>query len=123
MPSLKHFKHIHFMLWSLIVGEIKSIMLKVWKIKSRNRSSRPEAFLEILQNSQENPCARVSFIIKLPASGHVFSCEFCKISKNTFSYSTPPVAVSDAMQYLVYLHEIVAVDNHHAIFHFLWPQV
>ena len=44
MPSLKHFEHIHFMLWSLIVGEIKSIMLKVWKLKSRNRSSRPEMF-------------------------------------------------------------------------------
>ena len=44
MPSLKHFEHIHFMLLSLIVGEIKSIMLKVWKLKSRNRSSRPEMF-------------------------------------------------------------------------------
>ena len=44
MPSLKHFEHIHFMLLSLIVGEIKSIMLKVWKLKSRNRSSHPEMF-------------------------------------------------------------------------------
>ena len=25
---------------------------------------------------------------------HVFSCEFCEISKNTFSYRTPPVAAS-----------------------------
>ena len=46
MPSLKQFGHIHFMLWSLIVGEIKSIMLKVWKLKSRNRSSRPEMLSE-----------------------------------------------------------------------------
>ena len=30
------------MLWSLIVRKIKAIMLKVWKLKSRNRSSRPE---------------------------------------------------------------------------------
>ena len=44
MPSLKHFQQIHFMLWSLIIGEIKSIMLKVWKIKSCNRSSRPNVF-------------------------------------------------------------------------------
>ena len=44
MPSLKHFEYRHFMLWSLIVGEIKSIMLKVWKLKSRNRSSHPEMF-------------------------------------------------------------------------------
>ena len=25
----------------------------------------------------------------------VFSCEFCEISMNTFSYRTPPVAASD----------------------------
>ena len=25
---------------------------------------------------------------------NVFSCEFCKISKNTFSYTAPPVAAS-----------------------------
>ena len=49
-------------------------------------------FFEILQNSQENFCARVSFIIKLQIlvlwhSGTLaqeFSCEFCEISKNTF---------------------------------------
>ena len=33
--------------------------------------------------SQENTCARVSFLIKLFLI-RVFSCEFCKISKNTF---------------------------------------
>ena len=48
-------------------------------------------FLEILQNSQENACARVSFnkvracnFIKKEALAQVFSCEFCEISKNTF---------------------------------------
>ena len=51
-------------------------------------------FLEILQNSQENTCTRVSFLIKLQTSGcnimkketlaQVFSCKFCKISTNTF---------------------------------------
>ena len=47
--------------------------------------------LEISQNSQENTCARVSFLIKLQAEdlaqvalAQVFSCEFCEISKNTF---------------------------------------
>ena len=53
-----------------------------------------KVFLEISQNSQENTCARVSFLIKLQASGfnvnkkdtvaQVFSCEFCEISKNAF---------------------------------------
>ena len=61
------------------------------------RSSRQELFCEkgvhrILQNSRENTCARVSFLIKTLAQ--VFSCEFCEISKNTFSYRTPLVAAS-----------------------------
>ena len=47
--------------------------------------------------------ARVSFLKKLQAAcnfiktealAHVFSCEFSKISKNTFSYRTPPMAAS-----------------------------
>ena len=49
-------------------------------------------FLEISQNSQENTCARVSFLIKLLASSfieketlvQVLSGEFCETSKNTF---------------------------------------
>ena len=46
-----------------------------------------KVFLEILQNSQENTCARVSFLIKFfkkETLALVFSCEFCKISKNIF---------------------------------------
>ena len=49
-------------------------------------------FLENSQNSQENTCTRASFLINLQAQ--VFSCDFCEISKNTFPYRTPPVAVS-----------------------------
>ena len=66
------------------------------------RFSVEKEFLEISQNSQENTCARASFLIKLRASAcnfikkedlaQVFSCEFCRISKNTFFYRTPPVA-------------------------------
>ena len=62
-------------------------------------------FLEIPQNSQENTSTRVSFLIKLQAWGlqlclkkslaQRFSWEFCRISKNTFSYRTPLVAVSE----------------------------
>ena len=32
--------------------------------------------------------------IKKETLAQVFSCEFCKIFKNTFSYRTPPVAAS-----------------------------
>ena len=64
-----------------------------------------KVFLEVSQNSQENACARVSFLVKLcrpqacnfikkETLAQVFSCEFCEISKNTFSYRTPLVAAS-----------------------------
>ena len=68
-----------------------------------SRSSRSEefikkVFLKILPNSQENSCARASFLIKLQAwacnsikkeaLAQVLSCEFCKIPKNIFSYRT-----------------------------------
>ena len=51
-----------------------------------------KVFFKISQNSQENTCARVSFLIKLQACNfikketlaQVFSCEFCEILKNTF---------------------------------------
>ena len=39
-------------------------------------------FLEISQYSQESTCAMVSFLIETLAQ--VFSCEFCKIFKNSF---------------------------------------
>ena len=57
------------------------------------RCSVEKVFLEISQNSQENTCARVSFLIKLQAQtcnfikketpAQVFSSKFCEISKNT----------------------------------------
>ena len=53
-------------------------------------------FLEILQNSQENTCARICFnkpepcnFIKKESLAQVFSGEFCEIFKNTFFYRTP----------------------------------
>ena len=70
------------------------------------RCSVKKVFLEISQNSQENTSARVSFLIKLQAWAYnfiksealaqVFSFEFCEISKNTFSYRTPPLAAFES---------------------------
>ena len=64
-----------------------------------------QVFLEISQNSQENTCARVSFLIKLLAwpgtllkketLAQVLSCEFSEISKNTFFHRTSLVATSE----------------------------
>ena len=36
--------------------------------------------------------------LKKEALAQVFSFEFCEISKNTFSYRTPPVAASELFQ-------------------------
>ena len=59
-------------------------------------------FLEILPNSQENTCARVSLLqpeacksIKIESMAQVLSCEFREhLSNNTFFYRTPLVAAS-----------------------------
>ena len=68
------------------------------------RYSARKVFLEIPQNTQENTCARVSFLIELQAEAcnffkketltQVFFCEFCEISKNTFCYRTSLVDAS-----------------------------
>ena len=59
-----------------------------------------KVFLEFLQNSQENTCARVSFLINLQTWG-LFFCDFCEILKNIFSNKPPPVAASDLKTYTV----------------------
>ena len=69
-------------------------------------SSFKKVFLETSQNSQENTCARVSFLIKFITNNssinftknktlaHLFSCKFWEISKSNVFYRTPPAAAS-----------------------------
>ena len=55
------------------------------------RCSVKKMFLQISQNSQENTCTiepQVCNFIKKETLAQVFSCEFCKISKNIFLQST-----------------------------------
>ena len=61
---------------------------------------RKKVFLKISQNSQENTCTRVFFNKFEETLAQAFSCEFCKISKNTLFYRTPPVAASPNRGYL-----------------------
>ena len=53
--------------------------------------------MEISQNSQEKTVPETLFkkslLLKKSLWHRFFSCEFCKISKSTFFYRTPPVAV------------------------------
>ena len=74
-----------------------------------NRSSRTEVFCKkgILRNFAKftgktpvpdlffNKVAVCNFIKKETLAQVLFSCEFCDISKNTFSYRTPPAAASE----------------------------
>ena len=77
-----------------------------------NRSRRPECsaktvFLEILQNLQENTCAR-DVLIKLQVEvcnfieketlAQVFSREFFEVSKNNFFRKTPPMSASELLK-------------------------
>ena len=64
-----------------------------------------KVFLEISQNSQENTCASLFFnevaglmpatLLQKETLAQVFSCEFCEISKNTFSCRTPLATASE----------------------------
>ena len=53
---------------------VLSMLSAVTKEAFVQRCSVKTVFLEISQNSQENTCARVSFLIKLHASGSVAAC-------------------------------------------------
>ena len=65
---------------------LKAVVSQILAFLIMSEASIIKVLLEILQNSRENTCARVSFLIKLQAE--VISCEFCEISKNTFFTDT-----------------------------------
>ena len=63
-------------------------------------------FLEISQNSQENTCVRVYFLINLQdfkkdSLAQVFSYEFCEISKTTFFTGHFQATASDDTSFLL----------------------
>ena len=72
----------------------------------RNCSIR-KVFIKISQNSQENTCARVTFLIKCikkETLAEVFSCEFCETFKNTSFYRATLVAASNIMKQSSHKH-------------------
>ena len=79
-------------------------------------------FLEILQNSQEKTHVPVSFLImfqtepgsnfiKKETLAQVFSCEFCKISKNTFSMEHIRATAPDKLGEVNFLPESKTWSN------------
>ena len=49
-----------------------------------------------LQFNRNDLCMSAT-LFKKETLAQMFSCEFCEISKSTFSYRTPPVAASEFM--------------------------
>ena len=110
-------------------GSLYNNIIAKWykKIKSNvfvplgldfNRSSRPEVFCKkvVLRNFAEftgkHPCQS---LFKKETLAHVFSCEFCKISKNTFVYRTPLVAASD-FKWVTLIYKRNLHCKHHEVF-------
>ena len=91
---LNIFLKVHSKLEEFLFFKTGTIFTPVFLEAVVRRCSVKKVFLEISQNSQETTCARVSFLIELQVSGKVFSCDFCEISKSTYSYKTPPMAAS-----------------------------
>ena len=80
--------HINFI---FKVNIIMKITVPIIFRSSPRGGSVKKVLYNILQNSQKNTCARVSFLIKLQAWGYqketlaqVFSCEFCKFLRTPF---------------------------------------
>ena len=79
------------------------------------RSSCPEVFCKkgfrrnFAKFTRKHLCQGLFFnkVAGKETLAQVFSCEFCKISRNNFSYRTPPVAASSsdilAIQLLIHL--------------------
>ena len=62
------------------------IFVKSNKQKQSSGGVHQRLFLEISQNSQENTCARVSFLIKLQGSGNYISIPPKNLRKPEISY-------------------------------------
>ena len=86
------------------------------------RSSRPEVLCRkgVLRNSGKFTGKHLcqSLFFNKVALTQVFSCEFCKISKNVFFYKTPPVPASGS-NCLAFLLVFLPV-SFFIFFHILW---
>ena len=69
------------------------------------RSSRPEVLRLVLRCRGVQRSCRLDAcnFIQKETLAQVFSCEFCEISKNTFSSRTPSVAASDLWKTHIWL--------------------
>ena len=98
LPILHQIKKLHLKITGHVYSFIESA--EISEVVAQ-RCSVKKFLWEISQKSQENTCARVSFLTKLQAStikqtlAQVFFCEFCKSSRSTSCYRTPSVDASE----------------------------
>ena len=103
-----------------LLPEKRALLFSILQKQSYRRCSVKKVFLEISQNSQENTCARVSFLIKLQAwdSGTgIFLWILQNFLEHLF-YRTPPVAASEPMKCLIlggYTNTSIAVFKYQNI--------
>ena len=74
---------------------------------NRKTCSVKKVFLQFRKTNRKTPESESPFkyscrpyacnVIKIETLAPVFSCEFCEISKNAFSYRTPQVAASELL--------------------------
>ena len=83
--KMMYIRHILTVFELIIELIIESFTKNVFIVPLLSFVLQQKMCLEISQYSQENTCAGVPFLIKFTPA-QVFSCEFCKISKNTFFY-------------------------------------
>ena len=86
---------------------------KIYMLFSLNRSSCPEVFCKkgVLKHfakfTGKHMCQSLFFnkvaVLKKETLAQLFSCEFCKIFRNTFFYRTPLVAAFDLSHILWWL--------------------
>ena len=78
--------------------------MKTYSKSNYRMWSIEKVFINISENSQENTCAKASFLIKLPevcnfikreTLAQAFSCEFREIFKSTFFTEQLRVTASD----------------------------
>ena len=84
-------------MWPYPQNSVKKVILKI----SQNLQEK-----QLFQSLVFNKVADLACnFIKKETLAQVFSCEFCEIFKNTFSYRTPLVAASVTLKQMVTLEQ------------------
>ena len=85
-------------------SHMMNFLSDIIKKQPSHRCSVKKVFLEISHNSQENTCARVSYLIKFikkETLAQMFSSEFCGISKNTLFTEHLRATASDNLKKII----------------------